>query len=70
VFTKVDSNFQFGKDFEEEVKLYLKTLGYPFAISKSSLYAVGSPHTWPSLLAALVWLIELVRNVCLGVRVL
>ena len=24
--------------------------GYPFAISKNALAAVGSPHTWPSLL--------------------
>ena len=28
-------------------------------MSKTSLRSVGSPHTWPSLLAALAWLIEL-----------
>ena len=28
-------------------------------ISKSNLTAVGSPHTWPSMLAALTWLVEL-----------
>lgn len=32
---------------------------YPFAISKSALHAVGSPHTWPALLGALNWLHEL-----------
>jgi kinetochore protein NDC80 len=36
-----------------------KRLNYPFQISKSSLYAVGSPHTWPALLAALSWVVEL-----------
>lgn len=34
---------------------------YPFNISKSSLKSPGSPHTWPSLLAALVWMIELLQ---------
>lgn len=27
--------------------------------SPCKLQAVGSPHTWPSLLAALAWLVEL-----------
>ena len=37
----------------------MQSLGYPFNISKTALYAVGSPHTWPGLLAAVTWLIEL-----------
>lgn len=36
-----------------------KRLCYPFMMSRSSLHAVGAPHTWPHLLAALVWLCEL-----------
>ncbi len=28
-------------------------------ISKSALFAVGSPHSWPGVLAALTWLVEL-----------
>jgi SMC interacting uncharacterized protein involved in chromosome segregation len=28
-------------------------------ISKSALFAVGSPHSWPSVLAAMTWLVEL-----------
>jgi kinetochore protein NDC80 len=28
-------------------------------ISKSALFAVGAPHTWPAVLAALNWLVEL-----------
>lgn len=48
----------FGK-LEEEVPQLFKRLKYPFQISKSNLTAVGSPHTWPTILAALTWLIEL-----------
>jgi kinetochore protein NDC80 len=44
--------------FEEEVALHFKALGYPYSVSKTALVAAGSPHTWPSLLAALVWLVE------------
>lgn len=40
---------------EDEVPLVFKRLRYPFQISKSALQAVGSPHTWPGLLAALAW---------------
>ncbi|KAL4420345.1 hypothetical protein ABPG77_006152 [Micractinium sp. CCAP 211/92] len=46
---------------EEEVPQLYKRLRYPFQISKSNLSAVGSPHTWPSLLAALTWLVELLN---------
>jgi kinetochore protein NDC80 len=45
---------------EEEVPQLFKRLHYPFPISRASLYAVGSPHTWPSLLAAICWLCELI----------
>lgn len=55
---QVDPNFEFGANFEDEVKFYFKSFGYPYSISKSSLQAVGTPHTWPALLAALVWFIE------------
>ena len=44
---------------EDEVPQLFKRLRYPFAIPKSALQAVGSPHTWPSLLAAVAWLVEL-----------
>ena len=38
-----------------------KFFGYPFQIAKSSISAVGSPHAWPSLLAAIMWLVELLQ---------
>ena len=50
----------FGK-IEEEVPQLYKRLRYPFAISKSNLTAVGSPHTWPTILAALCWIVELLN---------
>jgi kinetochore protein NDC80 len=39
-----------------------KILGYPFNISKTALVAAGSPHTWPTLLLATTWLIELLEG--------
>ncbi|KAL2096092.1 hypothetical protein ACEWY4_008240 [Coilia grayii] len=46
---------------EEEIPRILKDLGYPFVVSKSSMYSVGAPHTWPQVLGALVWLMDAVR---------
>ncbi|XP_054020387.1 kinetochore protein NDC80 homolog [Dryobates pubescens] len=50
-----------GSKFEEEIPRLFKELGYPFALSKSSMYTVGAPHTWPQIVAALVWLIDCVK---------
>ncbi|KFQ39504.1 Kinetochore protein NDC80, partial [Mesitornis unicolor] len=47
--------------FEEEIPRVFKELGYPFPLSKSSMYTVGAPHTWPQIVAALVWLIDCVK---------
>lgn len=59
LFRKVDPNFEFRDKIEDEVPNMYKRLHYPFLISKSALYAVGSPTTWPALLAALAWIVEL-----------
>eukprot|EP00166_Cyanidium_caldarium_P004509 ctg_478.g238 len=56
---QLDPNFQWSGKFEDEVPQLLKRLQYPFTVSKSALYAVGSPHTWPTLLGCLTWLVEL-----------
>ncbi|KAG9467227.1 hypothetical protein GDO78_015385 [Eleutherodactylus coqui] len=50
--------------FEEEIPRVFKELGYPFALSKSSMYTVGAPHTWPQIVAALVWLIDCIKVSC------
>ncbi|XP_029434232.1 kinetochore protein NDC80 homolog [Rhinatrema bivittatum] len=47
--------------FEEEIPRIFKELGYPFPLSKSSMFTVGAPHTWPHIVAALVWLIGCVK---------
>ena len=54
---KVDPNFQDGTlKIEDEIAMNFKAMGYPFGVSKTALVAAGSPHTWPTLLAALTWL--------------
>lgn len=59
LFRRVDPNIAFAGKIEDDVPALFKRLNYPFQISKSALYAVGSPHTWPGLLAALTWIVEL-----------
>jgi kinetochore protein NDC80 len=59
---KIDPTFNsFGSKFEDEVAQAFKRIGYPLNVSKTALAAVGSPHTWPALLSALTWLIELLN---------
>lgn len=67
LFRHIDSSSlkSFGKLDEEVVALY-KRLRYPFQISKSNLSAVGSPHTWPAILAAITWLVELISYAALA----
>ncbi|KAL3668093.1 hypothetical protein V7S43_006957 [Phytophthora oleae] len=59
LFKQVDHTFAFGVKFEEDVVLQFRNLRYPIPISKTSLAAVGTPHTWPTLLLSISWLIEL-----------
>ena len=47
-----------GVKMEEEVPRTLQYIGYPFTVAKSCLKSVGSPHAWPILLGALMWLIN------------
>ncbi|XP_071960436.1 kinetochore protein NDC80 homolog [Antedon mediterranea] len=61
IYAFLEPKFVIPTKHEEELPKILKTIGYPFTISKSSLYTIGSPHTWPHLLAALHWLMELVK---------
>jgi kinetochore protein NDC80 len=57
----LDASFKFEKRFDDEMPAVMKSLGYPFTISKSSLSAIGSPHAWPTLLGVLTWLLNLIR---------
>jgi len=47
-----------GTSFEDECISFFEKLGYPFKISKSSMRCIA-PHSWPSLLGAVSWIIEL-----------
>lgn len=51
---------ELGK-MEDDVPFIFRAYGYPFQINKSALYAAGSPHSWPALLAALSWLVQLLN---------
>ncbi|MGH0143375.1 UNVERIFIED_CONTAM: hypothetical protein FKN15_005642 [Acipenser sinensis] len=62
IYSFLDPTFQMPTSkIEEEIPRILKDLGYPFPISKSSMYSVGAPHTWPQILGGLIWLIDSVK---------
>ncbi|XP_013876239.1 kinetochore protein NDC80 homolog [Austrofundulus limnaeus] len=62
IYCQLDPTFEMPKSkVEEEVPAHLKGLGYPFVLSKCSMYSVGAPHTWPQALGALMWLIDNVK---------
>lgn len=52
-----------GLNLVEEVPSVLRMLGYPFTVSKNHLLNVGSPHSWPVLLGAITWLIDVRANI-------
>ncbi|XP_051788221.1 kinetochore protein NDC80 homolog [Erpetoichthys calabaricus] len=62
IYNQLDPNFQEPTSkIEEEIPRLLKELGYPFPLSKSSMYSVGAPHTWPQVLGSLIWMIDSVQ---------
>ncbi|KAI3372804.1 hypothetical protein L3Q82_023264, partial [Scortum barcoo] len=62
IYRLLDPTFEMpNSKVEEEVPAILKALRYPFVLSKSSMYSVGAPHTWPQALGALMWLIDNVK---------
>ncbi|XP_047446865.1 kinetochore protein NDC80 homolog [Mugil cephalus] len=62
IYRQLDPTFELpNSKVEEEIPAILKSLRYPFVLSKSSMYSVGAPHTWPQALGALIWLIDNVK---------
>jgi kinetochore protein NDC80 len=61
LFRQIDPNLSCPGKFEDEIISIFKFLKYPFNISKNGLSAVGSPHSWPQLLASLMWILELLE---------
>nr|GMC83610.1 kinetochore protein NDC80 homolog [Ipomoea batatas] len=54
---------QFGvskfQKVEDDFQHLLKSLNCPVKVNKSALRAPGTPHSWPSLLGAIHWLVQL-----------
>ncbi|VDM55161.1 unnamed protein product [Angiostrongylus costaricensis] len=48
--------------FHGKVPAIFRELGYPTAIRPSTMQTIGASHTWPNLLGALTWLIEVVEK--------
>ncbi|XP_060167783.1 kinetochore protein NDC80 homolog [Lycium barbarum] len=46
---------------EDNLQSLLKSLNCPVKLNKSALRAPGTPHSWPSLLAAIHWLVQLCK---------
>ncbi|XP_004230560.1 kinetochore protein NDC80 homolog [Solanum lycopersicum] len=46
---------------EDDLQTLLKSLNCPVKLNKSALRAPGTPHSWPSLLAAIHWLVQLCK---------
>ncbi|XP_072178438.1 kinetochore protein NDC80 homolog [Diadema setosum] len=61
IYNFLDEDYVVGQKFEEEIPTKLKALKYPYNISKSSMFTLGSPHAWPHVLGALHWLMDLVK---------
>lgn len=59
--SQFDPNHRPNPNVQEYVLQQMKRVSYPFTISKSALQSVGSPHTWPHLLAVLSWMVELLQ---------
>jgi kinetochore protein NDC80 len=62
LYHQIDPSYEFQGKMEDEVPVLIRGLKYPFYsdISKSHLFAVGSMHAWPSILAMLTWMVELI----------
>ncbi|CAM9852513.1 unnamed protein product [Pylaiella littoralis] len=58
LFRQLDPNYMPSGRFEDDVVPFLKMVGYPFTISKSSLAAVGAPQTWPKVMGAISWIVD------------
>ena len=58
---RVDGSFEWtdgGKEVEDDIKRVMRLFGYPFNVSKNAIIAAGTPHTWPSLLVMIGWLVD------------
>lgn len=59
LFNQADKNMSLKGKFEDDVVNVFKQFKYQHNISKQNLAAPGTPHTWPTLLGTLHWLVDL-----------
>ena len=60
LFKEIDPWIKMSEEkWADEVIAIFKQLRYPVTVSKTNIVAAGSPTAWPALLAAIMWLIEL-----------
>ena len=45
----------------EVVPKMFKKLGYPVTIKASTMQTISATHSWPRILGALTWLIDLIH---------
>uniref|UniRef100_A0A8C4QET9 Kinetochore protein NDC80 n=2 Tax=Eptatretus burgeri TaxID=7764 RepID=A0A8C4QET9_EPTBU len=61
LYQMIEPHYGLIDKYEEEIPRLLKDLQYPFPLTKSSMYTIAAPHTWPQVLGALTWLMETVK---------
>ncbi|GAM23697.1 hypothetical protein SAMD00019534_068720 [Acytostelium subglobosum LB1] len=62
LFHQIDDTFKFSAQKpEDDLAAFFKSMRYPIAIAKRNLASVGNPVTWPPMLAALTWLVEVIE---------
>lgn len=57
----IDPGYEWKSAPEDEIPKFFKQIHCPFSLNKSSLRSVGSIATWPSVLQALGWLVDLLN---------
>jgi len=62
IYKLLQPDYKMTTKMEEEVPRVLRLMAYPFNISKTYLYSVGAAHTWPHLLAALSWMLDIIMT--------
>lgn len=62
LYSFLEPGFKCTGRIEDQFPHIMKELGYPFSISRAAMSAIGTPHTWPNLLAALDWLREVIQH--------
>ncbi|KCV68247.1 hypothetical protein H696_05170 [Fonticula alba] len=62
MFSRIDANFRFEK-FEDDVAMLAKAMRYQKELNRSKIASSSSHHGWPTMLAFLIWMIELIKAI-------